>query len=234
MIQRLVAFGDSWTYGDELIQPNRPDIQLASDPKNNDYRLRHCFAGQVARHYGWQLENLGTCGQSLQSMIWCFESWLDQNANGYNDALIVVGLTHSSRISWWDADPSPRTGLHRHSTVLEATPATSIWHNIQRNWRTYSACDDLYRKQYQTAVYLFSGHCARLNIPCVMLNVFGDVPDIPHNPVDNPGQDLMGMVVDPGKGPPKSNETWAQNHPNSNGHSIIAQWIIQHIDSKQL
>ena len=47
-IKQVVSFGDSWVYGDELIDPNLkkvlPDV-TTHNFQNDSYRLKNCFSG---------------------------------------------------------------------------------------------------------------------------------------------------------------------------------------------
>ena len=78
--QKIVGFGDSWMYGDELMDPEyaaqHPEGHY-SDEQNFSYRLRHCFLGQLGEHYDVPTENFGIPGGSLGSTMWTFQWWLD-------------------------------------------------------------------------------------------------------------------------------------------------------------
>ena len=86
-IKRIIALGCSWTYGDELIDPQFRHINhlVVDDFKdhyeeNNPWRLSHCYAGLVADHYGLEFENCAFPGASLESMRnrkkWHFYVWI--------------------------------------------------------------------------------------------------------------------------------------------------------------
>ena len=75
---KLAVFGDSWTWGDELVDPKYPERDCC-DEGNDQYRLSHCFSGLIAEHYGWEYENYGHPGASLQSTVWTFLWWLQQD-----------------------------------------------------------------------------------------------------------------------------------------------------------
>ena len=76
--KKIVGFGDSWMYGDELMDPEyakqTPDGHY-SDEQNFPYRLKHCFLGQLGTHYGVPIENFGIPGGSLGSTMWTFQWW---------------------------------------------------------------------------------------------------------------------------------------------------------------
>jgi len=239
-MKRLVAFGDSWVYGDELMDPSIPDLRWCTDPRNDEYRLSQGFPGLVAQHHGWRLENHGSNGQSLQSMIWTFEWWLDTNPDP-GESVVMVGLTHPSRTSWWYSQRTrqawdPPWYRYLHSLWLESANGSDYrgWYDFHKFWRAQATDDDWIRKNYQTAVYFFSGVCHRLGIPLVMFNVFEDMPEIPYSPVLNGQHGLFRLLDD--TAPPRPNPAgfWGESHPNAQGHRVIADYLIYHIESCKL
>lgn len=236
MKTRLIAFGDSWTWGDELRDPQYPDLEWVSEPRNTPYRLSHGFAGLVAKHFSLQLENHASNGQSLQSMIWTFEWWLDNNIQ-VDDSLVLIGLTHPDRTSWWypqrqltPDDPAWYRYLHSIWLESESGAAYKGWHDFHKFWRVNSMNAELSRKNYQTAVYFFAGTCERLHIPYVMFNIFGNMPIVPFDPTINKGTGLMDQL----NAQAPDRRFWAQQHPNESGHKAIADLLISHIESCKL
>jgi hypothetical protein len=74
-IRKIVGFGDSWMFGDELLDPKL----AAQDPdahccwvQNTHYRESHCFLGLLGQHYDWPTENFGIPGGSLDSTQWTY------------------------------------------------------------------------------------------------------------------------------------------------------------------
>jgi hypothetical protein len=61
-IKRVIAFGCSWTYGDELIDPQFRHLDETEFrdhyDENKPWRLANCYAGLVADHYGLELETV--------------------------------------------------------------------------------------------------------------------------------------------------------------------------------
>lgn len=236
MIKNLIAFGDSWVYGDELIDPTIPDLQWCTDPRNDQYRLSHGFPGLVANHHGWNLHNHGSNGQSLQSMIWTFEWWLDNCDT--QDCVVLVGLTHPIRTSWWFSERvrqpwDPPWYRYLHSVWLESNNGKDYgkWFDFHKFWRTNAVDDGWIRKHYQTAVYFFLGACHRIGVPLVMFNVFEDMPAIPNTPVINGQSGLFKLLRDTQPGKQRPDGVWGESHPNEEGHQIIADYLINHINS---
>ena len=103
--QKIVGFGDSWMFGDELMDPEylakHPDGHY-SDEQNFPYRLKHCFLGQLGHHYGVPIENFGVPGGSLTSTMWTFQWWLDNEKVPLDECLVLIGLTNADRITHYD------------------------------------------------------------------------------------------------------------------------------------
>jgi hypothetical protein len=234
-MKTLVAFGDSWVYGDELLDPTVPDLKWCTDPRNDNYRQSNGFPGLIAKHFGWSLENHASNGQSLQSMIWTFQWWVDTNPD-FSESVVLVGLTHPSRHSWWFSDRvrqpwDPAWYRYLHSLWLESANGRDYngWYDFHRFWRAKATDDEWTRKNYQTAVYFFSGFCHQHEIPLIMFNVFEDMPDIPNSSVINGKSGLFNLLRD--TSPPTKNPdgVWGESHPNKDGHRIIAEYLINHI-----
>lgn len=239
-LSRLIAFGDSWTWGDELRDPTITNLEWCSDDRNTAYRLSRGFPGLVANHYGLELENHGSNGQSLQSMTWTFEWWLD-NTDRIDDCVILFGLTHPERTSWWWPERQLQTNdppwyQYLHSIWLESSRGADYrdFYDMHRVWRARCADDAWARRNYQSAVYLFSGTCARLGIPAVLFNIFAGMPSIPHSPVINANTGMIKHLADTFPGRPGPNGVWGESHPNERGHEVIAKILIDHLDQQDI
>jgi hypothetical protein len=102
--KKIVGFGDSWMYGDELLDP----ALAKSDPEahtcwvqNVEYRESHCFLGLLGQHYGVPTENFGIPGGSLESTEWTWLWWIDHEP-APQDCLVVIFLTESNRASFYN------------------------------------------------------------------------------------------------------------------------------------
>lgn len=232
MISTVVAFGCSMTWGSELRDPTMANLTADEDPRNNSYRLANSFPGIIASHYNLALENLAGPSHSVQSMIWNFEWWLD-NIGQPENCLLLFGLTEPRRITWWDEHRSSgREPWHHYiqSNWLEnpdSGPTYDRWYDLHKTWRAASS-EALHTKQYQSAVYLFSGTCERLKIPYVQINMFSDMPKIPFSTVVN-GHNGLEVCL---KGDKTNVKHLLNGHPDEKGHKIIANYLIEHIDKK--
>lgn len=217
MITHLVAFGDSWTYGDELVASK--DLE--------SYRLSHSFPGLVAQHYDLIVENHGKPGASLQSMIWDFQSWISQGKN-LNSSICLFGLTQPMRTSWYNN----ASGQYEHSIRLFNQPVKNDFYELNKLWATNSACTWLYAKQYETAVYLFAGLCQRFSIPSIQFNIFPNRYPILRNPVIDPDQSMKEKLLSLQE--TNKQQLMLEHHPNELGHGYIAQYLIEHINQNHL
>ena len=239
--QKIVGFGDSWMYGDELMDPvyqaQAPNGHY-SDEQNFDYRLRHCFLGQLGHHYGVPVENFGIPGGSLGSTMWTFQWWLDHEKVPLDECLVLIGLTNADRITHYNPNHThyskdPEWNKFVHSTwvnfgssVVPDDYATMIKYQI-----ALTSCRALNQLNYQQAVLFFDGVAARNNIPMIQFNIMPAEREVPNVPtLMEPGRSWTMWFRDhPGN---QKRELICQDgHPNETGHSLIRDHLINHIQS---
>ena len=211
-IKRVVAVGCSWTYGAEL-----PEQQ----------RLQKSYPGLVADHYGLELENCGYPGASLESMRWLLH-WHLQNHN-QQDTLWLVGLTESTRKSWYnaiesDADydfnfnqPERPWNQHVHNVWLKTDNSTinPTWYELNKLWTANSFDTRWAEHNHWETVRLFSTLPNVVQFNC-LINPYKNA-----NVITNDGsfrEMLEPEHLFPGK------------HPNQTGHEIISKYLISYID----
>lgn len=218
MIKKVVGFGDSWMYGDEL---------------DDTTREQDCFLGQLGQHYNVPVENYGINGSSLQSAIWTFLWWLQKEPQP-SDCLVLVGLTSSYRFSYYDSN--------RTSKNLDKVVGNPIDNLIHSSWPLHHFNDDfaqLIKLQtvlatsdewkhlnYQQAILFFDGVSARQHIPLIQFNIMPDFKSIKNVP---------SLIW-----PDFSLKTWIYTeypehilpgeHPDRQGHHLISQRLIPETD----
>jgi lysophospholipase L1-like esterase len=108
-INKLLAFGDSWTYGSELRDPALTDYQGDYDGRNDAYRLQHSWPSRLAQLLEVPtVENRGTAARSNDTILRDLSSWLA--AEGYlqgrsaADLLICIGWTSPERKDFYFHD----------------------------------------------------------------------------------------------------------------------------------
>ena len=160
--KKIVGFGDSWMYGDELIDPEYiqqcPDGHY-SDEQNFPYRLKHCFLGQLGQHYNVPIENFGIPGGSLGSTMWTFQWWLDHETLPLDQCLILVALTNADRITHYNPNhvhysDDPPWNKFIHSTWVEygSSVIPDAWRTMVKQELVLSSCMELNRINYHQAV----------------------------------------------------------------------------------
>jgi len=237
-IKKVYAFGCSWTYGDELIDPqfkdlNEDDFRDHYD-ENRPWRLANCYAGLVANHFDVELENCAFPGASLESMRWTLQ-WLIKNGQDLQDTLWLVGLTDATRQSWYNplhqiAMKDPIWNRHMHGTWL-TQPNPDIddaWFTLQKTWLTMSYHRDWADYNHQITLNLFDYAALTTGATVIQFNCLD-------NPYTNnvptmiyPGMSWKSILQD--KKIKEGAHPFAPGgHPNEKGHEIISKHLIEHI-----
>jgi len=221
MIKRIVGFGDSWIHGDGLID-NRDNT------KNSwMYKEQHCLIGQLA--YCLQIpydsatvKNFGTSGGSLQSTQWDFAQWV-QNATDFSDTLVVVGLTESSRQSWWQAGEV--NYIHNHHVF----PGHG-WDDFVKHYQTHSNDESLWQMNYWLATEFFNNWAVANNTRLAMFNIFPAPLQSPHviKPDWNMRGELARMEHTVGA------VTAPCKHPNKKGYKLLANHLHKLLQSSKI
>jgi hypothetical protein len=220
MFKKIVGFGDSWMYGDELTDPNNT-ITKPHDRglQNAEYRERNCFLGQIGKHYNVPTENFGIMGGSLDSAKWTFLYWLEHEPDP-EKCLVLHGITNSYRFSHYNPghitmpnDPPWNHFVHS-SWQLESDFQTLI-----KQQTVLTDCIELHRIRYQEAAMLFDGVSARRNLLTVQFDVFPEEHKL-NLPTLFSDMPLRSWVTNTKPG----------GHPDEIGHKKIAQHLINLID----
>jgi len=229
---KIVGFGDSWVYGDELIDPALASANVHFSRRENDqYRETNCFLGQLGDFYGVPVENFGIPGGSLQSAIWTYLWWAAQDSD-YANSLVIVWLTESDRHSFIDSTKQ-RLGKNMlvHSTWVDNSNSSVPLKFVEwvKKFQVLSNCRELARLNYLQTVAFFDGQAAASNL---FLMQFNGAPP----PVEITSPTLQNSMIDwitffrlhPGN---QNRELiMPDGHPNEKGHQVIAQQLIQEIN----
>jgi len=237
-VKKVYAFGDSWTFGDELMDPqfsSWPDGGMLDHyDENKAYRLNHCYAGLVANHFGVELENLAFPGSSLESMRWTL-SWLLKNGQDLKDSLWLVGLTDSSRQSWFNplhevSHKDPPWNRHMHGTwLLQPNPdIDDNWFKLQKLWMAMSHHREWSEFNFEQTIRLFDHAALTVGATVLQFNVLENkwparVPTLLYA-----GMNWREILTD--KRRTDGVQPFAEKgHPNEKGHEIISKHLIEHI-----
>jgi hypothetical protein len=236
--KKIVGFGDSWMYGDELLDPELQRRDPDAHPccyQNDTYRDSHNFLGLVAQHYGVPMENFGIAGGSMQSSMWTFLWWLDHEPEP-EKCLILIGHTDSDRLSFYDPnhvsyDNDPPWNRFVHSTWVEygSSVVPQEFRNMVKQQLVLTNCSELARLNYQQTLLSFDGIAARRNLRMMQFQIMPE--DIK---LDLPTQIWPGfsttMWFRNHPGNQKRELIMPGGHPNEIGHKMIAEKLISTID----
>jgi hypothetical protein len=227
VFDKIAAFGDSWVWGDELVDPNMPNA-TPDLLTNQPYRESHCFAGVIARHYQVPVENFAIPGGSLQSTIWNYLWWLN-NRTDHDSTLVLVGLTDASRQSWYNPSHvvyanDPNWNRYVHSAWVHSTKCyNDDWRALTKYYMTLSDCQQLWKNNYQQALLFFDGQRHRHSL--IQFNLLKTYPEFSAPSLIFPDSNLRQLLS-------AYSNCWApQRHPNEHGHQVIADLLISQIDS---
>lgn len=236
--RKIVGFGDSWMYGDELLDPELEKEFADAHPcwrQNAPYREQHCFLGLLGKHYQVPVENFGIPGGSLQSAIWTYLWWLEHEPNP-NECLVLVGHTDHDRFTHYNPahvhysnDPLWNKFVHSSWVNFGSSSVPLPFQDLIKRQIVLTNCEELSRLNYMQAVMMFDGVSARRKIPTLQFHVMpatGETglptmiwPDFSLTMWfrDHPGNQNRELVKPGG-------------HPNETGHKMITEKLILEID----
>ena len=236
-IKKIVGFGDSWIYGDELLAPNlsKQDKEAHSCwTQNVDYRESRCFLGLLGQHYDVPVENFGIPGGSLQSAMWTFLWWLRHEPDP-EECLVLHGTTDNDRFSLFDPEHKhysndPVWNKFIHSAWIEygSSVIPDHFRDVGKKLIAYSDCEELRQYNYEQAVGLFDGKSARLHIPMIQFHIMPPTAPLDVPTLLWPERNYCNWIV---RHPEKELVTAPSGHPNEIGHEIISKQLIPEINS---
>jgi hypothetical protein len=238
-IKKIVGFGDSWMYGDELLDPElkrqRSDAHTCW-VENVQYREQHAFLGLLGQHYGVPTENFGIPGGSLDSTQWTYLWWLDHEPNP-EQCLALIFLTESNRASFYNPnhvhysnDPPWNKFVHSTWVHFGSSVIGPEFTDMIKRYLVLTECAELWDLRYHQAVLFFDGQRSRSGIPTLMFNTMPPVRNIPDiNSLvwpnfswtmhfrEHPDNQDRGLIMPGG-------------HPNERGHELIRDMLIPELD----
>lgn len=223
----IAVFGDSWCWGDELVDPNITDATPDLEP-NTAYRESQCFAGIIGRHYRVPVENLSIPGGSLQSTVWNYIWWRNNRSN-HDRTLVLVGLTDPARISWYNpkhvsyANDAPWNRYVHSAWAAHTDCYSNDWRDLFKRNLVLTDSPELHRLNYQQSLMFFDGQTRDQSL--LQFNVLSSYAEYRAESLLWPGSNLREFLK-------YHTNCWApRRHPNERGHQIIADILISHIES---
>lgn len=233
MFKKIVGFGDSWMWGDELLNPTLVDHPYAHPvlDENTPYRESHCFLGLLGQHYGVPTENFGIAGGSMQSSIWTYLWWIEHETLPLDDCLVLVAHTDPDRLTFYNPrhihmvnDPPWNKFVHSAWVHSGADCFGPEWNDMVKRFFVLSNCNALQKLNAQQTVLFFDGQSHAMNH-----NVLQFYSMYPHYRFDVdsmlwPDQSLAHIVGE-------DRALYAPDgHPNEKGHVVISNQLIIEID----
>ena len=231
--KKIVGFGDSWIWGDELFNPDLQNIQNPHPimKENTQYRESNCFLGLLGKHYGVPTENFGIPGGSQQSALWTYLWWVEHEQLDLSDCLVLVGHTESNRDTFYNPghvsyanDPPWNKFIHSAWVHSGASCIESEWSNMVKSNMVLTDCKELGILRYQQSVLFFEGQNYKLGNNVIQFTTMGPSSPIMAKGLLWPNSGLTAFI----KGRP---ELMAPGrHPNERGHVVIRDHLIPEIE----
>lgn len=175
----LVAAGDSFTYGLELVPPGfatnsrgaiEPPPSVADKRAINLFRLSHAWPSILRYKLGFDgCINLGRAGLSNDQISSAVMDWMDANAGSIDPdgTMLIVGWTSPGRISYYDERTSEwKTCFPSYRD--DDRVSSFYYQNMHSEVESY--------QRYWKNLLLVQGMAASLGIRCVMFNAFQPAP----------------------------------------------------------
>lgn len=234
MLRKIIGFGDSWMWGDELIDPDLSHDHNAHPAlvENTQYRESNCFLGQLGAAYGVPVENFGWPGASLQSTIWSYLWWLDHSTD-HDDTLVIVVLTDASRQSWYNPQHvveinDPPWHRFMHSAWIQSSDRCDDWNRLEKLHTTLTDCEDYRCLNYKLALTFFQGQKYRHPV-CLLVTSEPPATCHTHIPELVIKESIYTWLKNVGRSRGQ-NLFMPKGHPNEHGHRFVRDLLIKHID----
>lgn len=233
---KIVGFGDSWVWGDELLDPKLATHQNAHPilVENTSYRESNCFLGQLGKHYNVPTENFGIPGGSLQSTIWTYLWWREHETIPLDRCAVLVGLTEPSRHTFYNPnhvvyanDPPWYKFVHSAWIHSGGTSPSDPWTQMVKSHMVLTDCVASHKLNYQQTVLFFQGQSQYETGPLLQFNTMPGVLNMDCPTMIWPTQSLQHLL---NTHPNKSNLFAVHGHPNEKGHEIIRNSLIVELD----
>lgn len=226
MFRKIVAFGDSFAWGDELLDPNAPTVTSSI---NRPYRESRCYTGLVAKHFGVPFEIHAFPGGSCISTRSIYSWWINQEPNPQH-CLVLAQLSGPWRTSQFDQRRQPDENDYPWNRFVHSAWSDYYLENdkLARDYfqleNALNGCDDFY-DMIQLETYLFFQAQYHVTAGLLQFNSqhWASIHRIrPHNLLWN-GDDINKVV--------NHQRFYApQGHLNEQGHERLCALLIDEIN----
>jgi hypothetical protein len=235
---KIVGFGDSWMYGDELLDPvlaAQSSDANACWVQNTGYRESRCFLGLLGQHYSVPAENLGIPGGSLQSTIWNYLWWI-QRESCPKKCLVLIFLTEPDRHSFYNPTPhkndaTPDWDHYLHTTWIEygASTVPEEFRDLGKRFMVLTTCAEQSKLNYLQTALFFDGQAARIGMPLLQFHTTEPRSPMPIDTAPWPDHNWILFFRDHPDNQ-RRELIHPNGHPNEKGHEIIRDLLIPEID----
>jgi len=231
--KKIVGFGDSWMWGDELVDPDllgRKDCHPILH-ENTPYREANCFLGLIGQHYGLPVENFGIPGGSQQSTMWNYLWWSMHEKLVLSDCIILVAHTEPNRISFYNPTHvsyanDPQWNKYIHSAWVHSgnSGASEDWIQMVKLNMILTDSPALRELTYRQSVMFFEGQNYKLGNNILQFNTAPPVIKIESTGLVWADRGLKDFIKH------QSDLLAPGGHPNEAGHAVIRNHLIPEIE----
>lgn len=158
----LYVNGDSWVYGSELIDINRPEITDHFHPIHNSYRLKNCWAQMLAELLRLEVVNGAEAGAGNDRILRTSIKDLAQLKLAGRKPLAVIGWSQLQRFELANGD---------HYRSFVGPDEHNVPSCVKDIWAKWSS-DQSDVVRWVTQLISFHSFCAVNQIPVLGLSVF--------------------------------------------------------------
>lgn len=238
MARRIVVFGDSWSYGSDLVDPalvpklesegyGLQDAEYKYFHENVAYREKHRYSNLLSDLLSIPVENYSEPGISLVGMKARFINWLSEQIN-LDDTIVIFSTTDCERYSFY----SNEAKRWIHSSFLQYNRKDHRLHEMWKLHLTTSSCKELSDYTLKECVMSTRALCKEHNIKWMYAPVF---PQNSHGIVDDDYVMTFSMKELMEIEERNGHNIWAWGeHPNELGHKLIAKHLISFMKERKI
>jgi hypothetical protein len=237
--KHIVCFGDSWTYGSDLVDPalipvleeEGHGVQVAEYKyfhKNLPYREEHRYSNILEKELGIPVDNLSEQGDSLIGMRVKFIEWMHQQPKDCPSTLVIFATTAHERYSFYSAKDKQwlSSGYLQYG---------GMHHPLVEHWKrhlVHSSSPELHDYTLLDFVMTTRALCKEHNMSWIYAPVF---PMNSHGRIEDESVTEWSMSDICRQREMEGHDVWAWGeHPNELGHKFIAKHLISFMKERKL
>jgi len=231
--KKIVGFGDSWVWGDELLDPALVNHKWAHPilVENTTYRESNCFLGLLGQHYNIPVENFGIAGGSQQSSIWTYLWWLEHESLDPNECLVLVGHTDANRMTFYNPnhvvypnDPPWNRFVHSSWIHNDDRSNNQEWVEMVKRHMILTDCPEFSQLTQRQTELFFAGQYHMMNHNVLQFQTIGTESPRTKDGVLFGGISLRHILDN------KRHLLAPLGHPNEQGHKFLRDLLITEIE----